>query len=202
MNNKRFIAAVAAIGFAAALDANALTFTFQENGVGNLGVSSSPFTESGFSLTATAFGPGSPTLWVKHDGGDENGLGLSNDTDHEIKPGSFIQLSVPTTPPTTLNWVIAGSVQTGEQAVVYFTTTAGSLTGATQIGTLNSDGTISITSPYNTEMGYIDITAGAGNVLLDSVSVTVPSVPDGGMTVAMLGGALTLLGFARRKLVA
>ena len=202
MKKKQLLTALAAIGFAATFNANALTFSFLENGIGDLGSNTRNFTESGVTLTATGYGlgPNIVHLWAKNDGGDENGLGLSNDSEHEIKPGSFIQLTVPTSPVTTFDFVIAGSVQSGESAKVYFSPTAGVL-GTILIGTLNGvDGSVPIPSIY--QNGYIDITAGTGNVLLDGASVTVPSVPDGGLTVALLGGALSLLGFARRKLVA
>jgi hypothetical protein len=93
--------------------------------------------------------------------------------------------------------VFLGSVQPGESALVYWSTKLGVL-GTTLIGTVTGDGFVDI-SGYNMT-GYIGITAGTGNVLIDGVTGTA-DVPDSGTTVAMLGCALTALGLARRKLV-
>jgi protein with PEP-CTERM/exosortase system signal len=89
-------------------------------------------------------------------------------------------------------------VQQGEQAKVFFTTTPGSLTGATLIGTVtNADG--SITVPAGDQTGFIDITAGVANVLLEGATITT-SVPDGGSTIALLGVALGGIEGVRRML--
>ena len=191
---------LACMGLAVAAQANTITWNFQENGTGNLGSTTSTFTESGYSLTATGYGGGN--LWVKNSGGDENGLGLQNTQDHEITGNTMIQLTLPTAPPSNLQLVIIGSVQSGEKASVYWSPTAGSLLGSTLIGSLTGvDGSVNVAG-YNT--GFISIVgggSGGANVLLDSVSAIV-NVPDGGTTVALLGGALTALGFIRRKMVA
>ena len=89
-------------------------------------------------------------------------------------------------------------MQTGESAQVFFTTTPGTLAGATLIGTVsNANGSISI--PAGDQTGFIDITAGAANVLLAGAQITT-SVPDGGSTVALLGVALTAVEGVRRIL--
>src|SRR5438477_416879 len=81
------------------------------------------------------------------------------------------------------------------QANAYFTTTPGTLTGATLIGTItNADG--SVTIPAGDQTGFIDITAGAANILLESA--TVSSVPDSGSAVALLGIALAGIEGVRR----
>jgi fibronectin-binding autotransporter adhesin len=211
MNNK-FIAAVAAIGFAAAMDASALTYTidFQQYGQNvNLGPTKT-FTSGPVSIAAAGFttGGSSVDLFAKYSSGNpsETGLGLANDLpDHEINTSSFVQLALPPGGPvgTTLDVVLTGSLQTGETADIRLGTANGVL-GSTVIGTHSGGDTWSFNIPAadNVAGNYIDITADNGNVLLDSVQISTPSVPDGGLTVAMLGGALTLLGFARRKLVA
>lgn len=203
MKHKFIITALVAMGAAFATQANAdINFTFQENGSNvNLGPTST-FTESGFSLTASGFltAGGTTDLFAKFTSGDpsETGLGTFIDSlDHEILTTNFIQLTLPTTPPSNFTMILLGSVQAGESAQVYFTTTAGSLTGATLLGTLNADGSFAI--PMANQVGFIDITAGSGNVLLAGATI-VPTVPDGGTTAILLGVALSGLALIRRKL--
>lgn len=181
-----------------ATQANAITFTFQENGPGDLGSNHSVFVESGFSLTVDAFlNNGDPTnLFAKNLGGDETGLGTTSDPTHqnEIWTGDFIQLTLPTSPASNFQLVLVGSVQAGEEADIYFSNTLGVL-GA-QIGTLTSDGSFSI--PAADQTGFIGITAGKANVLLNSATIT--TVPDGGSAVALLGIALAAIEGLRRTL--
>jgi len=194
------IIALAGIALAGQASAAAINFNFQENGSNlDLGATST-FTESGFSLTASGFltAGGTTHLFSKNLGGTETGLGTTTDPtgQHEITTANFIQLTLPTTPPSNFSMVLLTSVQTGEQAKVFFTTTAGSLAGATLIGTVTgSNG--SITIPAGDQTGFIDITAGAANVLLAGAQIST-SVPDGGSTVALLGLALTAVEGVRR----
>jgi hypothetical protein len=198
------IMALAGLGVALSTHANAvtLTYNFLENG-SNAGLgATSTFTEGGFSLTANGFlTAGGPTgLYAKSLGVGETGLGTTSDPsgEHEIVTTNFVQLTLPTSPPSTFGMVLLASVQEGEQAKVYFTTTPGTLTGATLIGTVtNSDG--SITVPAGDQTGFIDITAGAANVLLEGATITT-SVPDGGSTIALLGVALGGIEGVRRML--
>lgn len=185
--------ALAVIGAGLATQANAVTFTFQENGSNmNLGPTST-FTDGGFSLTATAFlrpsGTG-PSLFAKSEGLGETGLGIFGTIDNEITTSNFIQLTLPTVPPSNFQTVISGSVSGGEQMDVYFTTTPGDLTGATLIGSITATGG-SVTVPALDQIGFIDVTSanntGNGNVLL--ASVTVGAIPEPG-SVALLAMAL------------
>jgi hypothetical protein len=174
--------------------AKAVTFTFQENGSNvNLGATSI-FTHGGLSLTVSGFvtATGASTaLYAKNLGFAETGLGLARDPsgDNEITTDDFVQLTLPTTPPSTFQMVVAASVQPGESALVYFTTISGSLTGATLLGTITTEGG-SITIPAGDQIGFLDITAGSHNVLLQSVTFTPTTVPDTGSTLALLGMAL------------
>jgi hypothetical protein len=194
------IMALAAMG-ALATQANAVTFDFQSNGQNvNLGPTST-FTVGGFSLTASGFlTSGGPTdLYAKFTSGNasETGLGTNIDGEKEVNTTDFIQLTLPTTPPSNFSMVLLASVQFGEQAKVYFTTTPGTLTGATLLGTItNADG--SVTIPAGDQTGFIDITAGAANILLESA--TISSVPDSGSAVALLGIALAGIEGVRRAL--
>jgi len=176
------IMALAGMGVALATQANAatITFSFQENG-SNLDLGpTSTFTRGGFSLTASAFltTGGSTHLYAKNLGSTATtGLGTTLDPsgEHEIVTTDFIQLALPTSPPSTFNVVMLTGIQSGEQAKVYFTHTAGTLSGATLIGTLTANG--SVTVPAGDQSGFIDVTAGAGNVLLACVRIT--SIPPG-----------------------
>ena len=194
--------ALAAIGAGLATQAKAVNFTFQENGSNiDLGPTST-FTSGGFSLTASGFltAGGTTNLFAKDLGGTETGLGTVSDPSgqHEIVTTNFVQLTLPTAPPSNFSMVLLTSVQTGESAQVFFTTTPGTLAGATLIGTVsNANGSISI--PAGDQTGFIDITAGAANVLLAGAQITT-SVPDGGSTVALLGVALTAVEGVRRIL--
>jgi hypothetical protein len=60
---------------------------------GDLGAGSRTFTSGGVSILAT---PSAGHLYGKHAGGDENGLGLTNDPtgDYEISGSNFIQLDL------------------------------------------------------------------------------------------------------------
>ena len=97
---------------------------------GTLGTSQ-PYTVNGVTITAYGFNngnPGTPTaLYGKNNGGNENGLGINSNVNHEIDINHFVQLD--------LNQVIAagvtsgtmsiGSMQAGEPANVYGSNTLG-----------------------------------------------------------------------------
>jgi VPDSG-CTERM motif len=179
-------------------------FNFQENGSNiSLGPTST-FTESSIpsiSLTASGFltAGGTTDLFAKNLGGDEVGLGTTSDPtgQHEITTANFVQLTLPTTPPSNFQMVLLASVQTGESAEVFFNSTPGTLTGATMIGTVSGhDGSITISGGFQT--GFIDVTAGAANVLLNRAIVT--TVPDGGSAVALLGIAFAGIEVLRRRM--
>jgi len=196
------IMALAAIGVALATQANAanITFNFLENGTNiDLGPSST-FTESGISLTASGFltAGGATDLFAKNGGPVDMGLGTNIDSAHEINNSNFIQLTLPTMPPSTFNMVVAASVQSGSTAKVFFTTTPGTLAGATLLGTITTNfGSVSV--PAGDQSGFIDITeglAGSGNVLVASAQVTV--VPEPSSLAFLALGAGSLLTLRRR----
>jgi hypothetical protein len=201
--SKTMLAVLAGIALAAQANAVTNTFSFQENGSNMILGNTSTFTEGGFSLTASGFlTAGGPTaLYAKFTSGDatETGLGTNIDPsgEHEIINSDFIQLTLPTTPPSNFQMVLAASVQSGESAKVFFTTTAGSLTGATLLGTLTGNGSIAV--PAADQTGFIDIQAGSGNVLLQSATIS-SAVPEGGSAVALLGIALAGIEGVRRTL--
>lgn len=165
------------------------------------------FTADGQSLIATAFGPGTgpggstlDDLFGKNLGGDETGLGMTNDPsgEDEIYFGKgFIQLDV---------HLLSGALQLafdsttdGEQWVVYGDNTPGlggsgvlQGTGAFIGANTSESATLNLTGGYK----YYDIFSGVaaggangGNVLIKSLTVT--SVPEpatwGLMIVGVLG---------------
>ena len=196
MNVTKLIFAITAAVACTAAQATTITFTFLEDGTGNLGHSRT-FTEHGVSLTATA-SPGQD-LYGKHGGGDENGLGIAAEDDHEIDGRHFIQLTVPTTPGTHFKTISLGSVQPGELAKIYFSTTLGVLGNPVAGGVVSADGTFDVS---HLGPGYIGISGGGtggADVLLDSL--VVETIPDGGATAVLLGSAMTCFAVLRKKLL-
>lgn len=189
---KKLLLACAAIGaLAAATTANATTavFTFQSP-AGDNGTSAT-YTNNGLQIVASAFGPGSPHLFDKTAGGDESGVGLTNDpsTDDEITVGSFIQIDTNLLPAGTLDSFIMGSTTTPDTWKVFGTNTAGTLSGATSLLGPTTDESVShsLTSGFR----YYDFTAGAGNVLLTSFTA-VTAVPEPATWAMMLVGVAGL----------
>ncbi len=154
-------------------------------------------------ITASVVGlNGSQFLFEKKSGGDENGLGISGEDDNEINANAgSVKLdlnSLLALHPTSLS-ITLGSVQGGEAGLIdYGNTTNGfNVTDenahALNLSTLSADG------------GYVEVSAKTANVLIGSVSATVPSsaVPEPANT-AMLGLGLFGAGafLVRRKVAA
>lgn len=191
----KIILLFAAVG-AFALTANALPVTIHFQESGDVGPTAT-FDQDGFDLTLSAFltAGGTTHLYVV----DAAGTTADPSGQNKIATNAFVQLTVPTSPASNLDFVSIGDIGTGESALVYFTHTAGTLAGATLLGTLTADGSVAIGSLY--QKGFIDITAGAGNVLLTGAQISeVRKVPDAGFTASLLGMGLVGLAALRRKL--
>jgi hypothetical protein len=204
-----------------------VTIDWQENGLGNLGLTSS-FTASGLTVEVTAYtgggvnqsnygkltGTWSPTtgggndLYAKNGGGSgnssETGLGLTSDGsgDHEITYGYGIKIDfsqVKLDQPYTITF---GSVQSGsgDKAGIYDLST-GNLVGLVDSGGSTDSVTI---GPGTTDFQYL-ITEVAKpsrsdtdpNILLGSIALTAAPEPS---TMAIAGlGALGMIGYALRR---
>jgi hypothetical protein len=167
--------------------------------------STTPAVTPAQNITATAFGPRSPHLFGKNGGGDEVGLGLTNDLtgEDEITVGSFIQLDLfgLTSPPlNSLTFSFQADSSTSPDAwQVRGTNFAGTLLGSTLIlaGTdenLHPALPGSILGTYR----YLDITATAGNILLTELDNSVNSVPEPA-SIFVLGIGLIGAGVIRRR---
>ena len=202
---KNLLMALAFAGLATSLHANTVTFDSTVWGTsGDLGVSSQTFSSGGVNLnisttTSAAGGPTSTAhLYAKNGGGDETGLGVTPAAEFEINPTIGLTILVPSGGLLSLT---LGSVQSGEAATVFWGTSFGATTFGFPLVTAN--GPVNVSSvPAGDYITIYGSGIGGQNVLLDTVVANGPSVPDGGTTLAMLGGALTVLGLVRRKLVA
>jgi len=159
---------------------------------------SSPVLTPPENIIASGFSSSGPVnLFGKNQGAGEQGLGLANDPSgqHEITPGSFVQLDLSQlhSPPllsTHLSFQ-SDSTTNGEIWRVYGTNTAGTLTGATQLDSGNNNDLVADLGPAILGVyRYLDVTAvGPGaNILLHEIDNTI-GVPEP-TSLALLGTGL------------
>jgi len=168
---------------------------------GTLGTSQS-YTNNFVSVTATGYNNNGTTtaLFGKMDGGDENGLGIANGSDHEITTANFVQLNLSSlldVDPQSLSFTIGSS--TGEDAwKVYESNSAGVL--GTLVASGNNENPQSITVP---SAQYLSFQASAGNVLLSTITANTQVNTPEPMTILTLASGLALTAFAKkRKMIA
>jgi hypothetical protein len=177
-----------------------LTFDFQENGTGNLHADTLAF-RSVESPLYTIQAHGTADLYVKTDPGDESGLGLANDTtDHEIKPGNSIDLSIATLKTLyniTSFSISIGSVQSGENYQVY----GGSIASGNLLGSgTSADGSVTVTGANLGKYNDYIVTTTSGNVLIESATVLGTAVPEpSSLALVGIAGAIGLVVRRARK---
>ncbi len=140
----------------------------------------------------------SPQLYVKSSGNDESGLGLASDGDREIAAGRgrAVDISIAGLKGeyniTSLRFLL-GSVQAGEG---YFIT-AGALSGP-RLGSGGTDGSATLSG---SNLAYNDffIQASAGNVLVESATVTGAVPEPASLAMTALGLGAGLLGYRLKR---
>jgi len=151
--------------------------------------------------TASTGNPG--FLFGKQDGGDENGVGVCQNSAgtscgvHEIDPGEFIRVNFGSLVLSGIQFKI-GSVQSGENFNIYTSASNNAFAGGTQCvanGTLD-DTFFALNCPGGVKQ-FVFVTAGSVDVLLEAIQATTP-VPEP-ITMFLGGTGLLVLGYAARR---
>jgi hypothetical protein len=169
---------------------------------GNTGSTTANYTSDGYTITATAFSKNNYDLYIKTDGGDEHGLGMTGTSDDEIEPHEFIQLNVTNlfNAGATSGTLELGSVQSGEGYQICVSNVDGSDTGHCFKGNLDEK---PITVNFGGGYDYIDITATKGDVLISSLCVQTPTpTPEPSSLMLFGSGVLSLVGLVRKRVIA
>ena len=178
-----------------------LMFDFTENGLGKLGVTTMNFRSTQSSqyhidITGTA------GLYIKTSGGDESGLGLTNDPsgDHEITPMNSIDLNIAalkTLYKITKLTISIGSVQCGENYQVY----GGSIAPLHVLGSgVSADGSVSVTGSNLAKYNDYIVTTTCGNILVASAAVAGIAVPEpSSLLLIGFGGTVGLIVYRRAQ---
>ncbi len=183
-----------------------MTFGFGST-TGNLGLTKS-YIFSSLTVVASGFDNTFATtaLYGKHDGGNENGVGLANDPigEHEISFGKgFVQIDVSQLfgkiVPGSATFTM-GSTSAGEEWGVFGSNTPGSYTGGALLtGGANTTQALPNFGTY-AFYDFVEVHARANdNVLLDAVTVTPGGVPEPMTWAMMLVGAFGVGAALRRR---
>jgi hypothetical protein len=178
-----------------------LMFDLTENGLGKLGVTTMNFRSAQSSLYQIHI-TGTAGLYVKTGGGDESGLGLTNDPsgDHEITPGNSIDLNIAALKnlyQITKLTITIGSVQNGENYQVY----GGSIAPLNLLGSgVSTDGIVIVTGSNLSKYDDYIVTTTNGNILVQSATVAGIAVPEpSGVVLIGIGGTIGLIVYRVRK---
>jgi hypothetical protein len=188
----------AAVALATGAHATTAVFDFQSPA----GVDVTPtadYTVNGLKIEAKGFSSGlASDLWDKNGGGLENGLGLAEDSEHEITPDDIVQIDVTNiagynTAADTFSFEM-GSVTDNEKWNVYGSNTSGTL--GTLLYSLGSDQ--GVDHPLTGGFKFYQFTTPGtcapeadctfGNVLLHDFSATTTAVPEPATWAMMLIG--------------
>lgn len=183
--------------------ATSITFNFNSP-TGDLGTSES-YTAGGITITAYGYFSNfsATNLYGKNDGGDEVGLGLKYESNHEIPTNGFVQLDLQNlwnADPTALSMAI-GSVQSGEGWKIYGSNTLGSRgTSLITSGTTDYPNTFNLSTSIDSYR-YISVQASCGDVLISTLTANIPNqIPEPGSMFLMGSGLIGMAGAIRRKL--
>ncbi|MGD0468501.1 MAG: PEP-CTERM sorting domain-containing protein [Terriglobales bacterium] len=191
------VLAVACV-MAPAAFASTITWDFATASNASLGSKTHTYTEDGISITAT----GSKDLYYKVDGGDETGLGLVGESDHEIEKGQSIVLNLGGlfSKDVTGLTLTLGSIQKGEVGYV-----CDAFADCMKFDYTKDFKPVSIMKLYSDMIahgavnGQLTVTACKGDVLIDQLQATA-TVPEPSSLLLMGSGVLAMAGVVRRKL--
>lgn len=202
--NLAIAAAVAALAMAGGAHAATLVWNFSSH-TGDLGTTET-YTAGGLSVTASGFNQyGSATdLWGKHNGGDENGLGMVNDPsgDHEIYyHKGFVQLDVT----NLLGKILAGSLQFGtnsttggEAWAVYGSNTAGGYSTSNLVTSGSNEGEHKLGGSWK-YYDFVETSSLGGKNFLITDLEAAPGVPEPATWAMMMIGVGMVGGSLRRR---
>ncbi len=209
--------AVSMLGFGMGLQAGTVTYTWNFEGTNETLGASQVYTSSptgGASITAyglscVASGCSATDLYGKNGGAGETGVGIANDPsgDHEIYPGTFVQLDLtnllamnPASGTLTIESVQSSEGFTlsvnnaqGSPGAVFYTSPKPS-PSATITLSAAAPGTY-LPSGYD----FLSIGATSGNVLLSSLTATFNTDAPEPASFALVGGALLGLAALRGR---
>lgn len=173
---------------------------------------SQTYSSAGYTITAYGFqhnaaGSYSATdLYVKESGGDESGLGISNETNHEIDSNQMIQLDLTNLANAgiTSGSLMIGSVQSGEGYAISKSNAIGTLGSLELTGTLDETSfPISWTAndPILSITAYVPGSNGnpQSNVLLMDFSANQPTPEPASLVLVATGLAILGLGYLKSR---